>query len=192
VIFTIPNLISFARILLVPLFVWLVIARDGFSEAAILLGFIGATDWIDGYLARRLGQVSEVGKALDPIADRLAVAAAVIVGWVTGALPWSVAALLVVRESVVGIGALVLAARTGRRLVVRRTGKIATFGLYFALPSFFLAEGTGATVWSVVAWVIVVPSLLLYYVVAARYLADMRAALRPVSSDTRPDTGDPG
>ena len=191
-ILTVPNLISFARILLVPLFVWLVVAREDFTAAALLLGLIGATDWVDGYLARRLRQVSELGKALDPIADRLAVAAAVIVGWATGALPWVVAALLVVRESIVAIGALVLALRTGRRVAVRQMGKVATFGLYFAIPSFYLAEGTGAAFWEASAWVLVVPSLILYVLVAGRYLDDIRHALRPVSSAADIDPGDPG
>jgi len=192
VIFTIPNLVSFTRVLLVPLFVWLVVARDDYTTGGILLGFIGATDWIDGYLARRLQQVSEVGKALDPLADRLAVAAAVIVGWATGVLPWPLAMLLVARESVVALGALILVMRTGERLAVRYLGKLATFGLYFAVPSFYVAEGTGASAWTVIAWVLVVPSIVLYYVVAGRYLLDIAAALRPVSSGAEAEPGDAG
>lgn len=190
-IFTIPNLVSFLRILLVPLFVWLAVARDDFTAAALLLGLIGGTDWIDGYLARRLRQVSEIGKVLDPLADRLAVAAAVVVGWVTGVLPWPVAALLVGRESVVALGALALAGR-GMRIEVRRMGKVATFGLYFAIPFFYMYAGTGVAFWNWGAWVMVVPSLILYYIVAGRYLGDMWLALRPVSSPAEADSGDPG
>jgi len=186
---TVPNLISFTRILLVPLFVWLAMGRDDHTAAGLLLGFIGATDWVDGYLARRLGQVSRLGKALDPLADRFAVAAAVIVGWITGALPWVVAALLVARESVVAVGALVLAIRARRQVAVRRMGKVATFGLYFAIPSFYVFAGTGSTVWQAVAWVLVVPSLILYYVVALRYMGDMWRSARPVSSGSEADPG---
>lgn len=186
---TIPNLISFARILLVPFFVWLAVGRDDHTAAALLLGFIGATDWVDGYLARRLRQVSSVGKMLDPIADRLAVAAAVIVGWITGALPWVVAALLVVRETVVGLGALALAIRSRTQIPVRPMGKVATFGLYFAIPSFYMYEGTRAAFWGTAGWILVVPSLILYYVVAVQYLGDMRRASRPVSSGPEADPG---
>jgi len=191
VILTIPNLISFLRMLLVPLFVWLAVARDDYAAAALLLGLIGGTDWIDGYLARRLRQVSEIGKMLDPLADRLAVAAAVVVGWVTGVLPWPVAALLVGREALVTLGALVLAAG-GRRIAVRRMGKVATFGLYFAIPSFYMYAGTEIAFWNGAAWVLVVPSLILYYIVAGHYLGDMWRALRPVSSPAEADSGDPG
>ncbi|HSM02823.1 MAG TPA: CDP-alcohol phosphatidyltransferase family protein [Acidimicrobiia bacterium] len=186
---TIPNLISFARILLVPLFVWLAVGRDDATSAGLLLGFIGATDWIDGYLARRLGQVSNLGKMLDPLADRFAVAAAVIVGWITGTLPWVVAALLVVRESVVGLGALALAIRFRAQIPVRRMGKIATFGLYFAIPSFYVYEGTGSGFWGAAGWILVVPSLLLYYVVATQYMSDMWRASRAVSSGPEADPG---
>ena len=74
---TIPNAISVVRLLLIPLFVWLVTIEE-IGWAGVLLGVIGGTDWIDGYLARKLDQVSEVGKFLDPLADRIAVAVAVI------------------------------------------------------------------------------------------------------------------
>jgi cardiolipin synthase (CMP-forming) len=177
VIFTLPNLVSFVRVLLVPVFIWLVLAREDFSNAAFLLGFIGATDWVDGYLARRLDQVSAVGKVLDPLADRLAVAAAVIVGWISGALPWPIAALLVAREGVVSGGALLIAITRKGRLEVRRLGKVATFGLYFAIPAFYLAKGSGIAFWDWFAWLVVLPSLILYYVVAAQYAGDVRRLL---------------
>jgi cardiolipin synthase len=97
-ILTIPNLISAVRVGLVPLFLWLLFGADAPTAAGLMLGVIGGTDWIDGYLARRLQQVSELGKILDPIADRLAITAAVIGGWVAGVLPWPVALALVLRE----------------------------------------------------------------------------------------------
>ena len=101
---TIPNAVSFVRLLLIPVFVWLVLIEQT-AWAGVLLGFIGATDWIDGYLARRLDQVSEVGKMLDPIADRLAVAVAVVLGLIVGVLPPWFAWAIIVREVVIGIGA---------------------------------------------------------------------------------------
>lgn len=177
-ILTVPNAVTFVRVLLVPVFVWLALGQDDHTSAALLLGFIGATDWVDGYLARRLDQVSAVGKVLDPLADRLAVVAAVVVGWVSGALPWIIAGLLVVREAVVAGGALVLAIRRRGRLDVRRMGKVATFGLYFAIPAFYMYEGTGLDPWAWFAWVVAIPSLVLYYVVAGQYAGDVRRAMQ--------------
>jgi cardiolipin synthase len=184
VILTIPNLVSAVRIALVPVFVWLVFGADNQTAAAFLIGGIGATDWVDGYLARRLGQVSEVGKVLDPLADRLAVAAAVVSGWVAGILPWPLAVGIVVREVIVAIGALVLAVRAHAKLDVRYVGKLATFGLYFAIPSFFLYAGTGAEVWRWAGWGLGLPGVVLYYVAAALYLGEIRTRLAaaPVSS----------
>ena len=100
---TIPNAVSLVRLLLIPLFIWLVLIEQT-AWAGVLLGFIGATDWVDGYLARRLDQVSEVGKMLDPIADRLAVAVAVILGLLVGVLPAWFAWAIIIREVVIGIG----------------------------------------------------------------------------------------
>ncbi|HEX9978690.1 MAG TPA: CDP-alcohol phosphatidyltransferase family protein [Acidimicrobiia bacterium] len=193
-IFTIPNAISAVRIALVPVFVWLVFGRDDPTSAGLLIGGIGATDWVDGYLARRLGQVSEVGKVLDPLADRLAVAAAVVAGWVSGALPWPIAVLIAIREVLVAIGATLLAVRAHAKLDVRYIGKLATFVLYFAIPSFFLYAGTGDAVWRWAGWGLAVPGLALYYVVAALYVGDLRRHLSEasVSSAHRPPPGDAG
>ena len=78
-LWNVPNGVSLVRLALIPVFVWLLVIGE-YGWAGILLAVIGATDWIDGYLARRLNQVTEIGKFLDPLADRLAVAVAVIGG----------------------------------------------------------------------------------------------------------------
>lgn len=173
-VWTVPNLISFIRLLLVPVFLWLLFARDNPAGAGWLLGFIGATDWIDGYLARRLDQVSVVGEFLDPLADRLAVASAVIGGLIAGVLPPIFAIPLIIREGAVAIGAAVIGLRAGTKLIVRRLGKLATLLLYLAIAWFFVGEGTPfePLVWA--AWIVGVPGLILYYVVAWQYLGDAR------------------
>ena len=71
-ILTIPNLFTLLRLACLPLFLYLLLGRDNPAAAAWLLGGLGATDWVDGYLARRLGQVSEFGKVFDPTVDRAA------------------------------------------------------------------------------------------------------------------------
>jgi len=189
-ILTIPNAVSALRIALVPVFLWLVFARDDPSTAAFLIGGIGATDWVDGYLARRLGQVSELGKILDPVADRLAVVAAVVAGWISGALPWPIALAIMVRESVVAIGALTLAIRTRTNIAVRDVGKLATLLLYMAIPSFFLYAGTTDAVWRWLGWALAIPGLILYYGAAALYMGDMRRAL--VAAPVSLEHADPG
>lgn len=175
-ILTIPNLISAIRISLVPVFLWLLLGREDYVAAGLLIGGVGATDWVDGYLARRLGQVSELGKMLDPVADRLAVAAAVIGGWISGTVPAWFAAALLVREVLVGTGTLLLAVRTGKKIAVRTLGKRATFAIYFAIPSFIVYAGGASEFFHWFAYVVGIPGLILYWVVAFYYLADIRRA----------------
>jgi cardiolipin synthase len=184
-ILTIPNVISAVRVAMVPLFLWLLFGADAPLPAGLLLGAIGATDWVDGFLARRLGQVSELGKLLDPLADRLAITAAVIGGWVAGVLPWPVALALVVRETLIGMGALV-AWRWGLRVEVRFIGKVATFGLYSAIASFYVYAGFDHPFFLWWAWGVAVPGLILYYLVGGQYFLEvlrMRRETGPVSSN---------
>lgn len=185
-VLTIPNLVSTVRLALVPLFLWLLFGADHPLAAGLLLGGIGGTDWVDGYLARRLNQVSELGKMLDPIADRLAITAAVIGGWVAGVLPWPVALALVVRESVIALGAAIAAWRWKVRLEVRYLGKVATFGLYSAIGSFYVYAGYEHPFFIWWAWAVVVPGLILYYAVGVQYFIDAVAARRRAASVSSP------
>jgi cardiolipin synthase len=183
-ILTIPNVISLARVAMVPLLLWLLFAADAPLAAGLLLGAIGATDWIDGFLARRLNQVSELGKLLDPIADRLAITAAVVGGWVAGVVPWPVALALVLREVLIGVGALI-AWRWGLRVEVRFLGKVATFGLYSAIGSFYVYAGFDHAFFLWWGWGVAVPGLILYYLVGVQYFLEilrMRRQASPVSS----------
>jgi cardiolipin synthase len=175
-VLTIPNVISSIRIAAVPLFLWMLVARDNPVGAGWLLGAIGATDWIDGFLARRLGQVSELGKVLDPVADRLAIASALVAGWATGTLHWPIALALIVRESIVAAGAA-YGARHGIRLEVRYMGKAATLGVYAAVANFIIHSGNGHWFHFWTAWICIVPGLLMYYIVAVQYFFDLRNAL---------------
>lgn len=174
--FTIPNIISFIRLLLIPVFVILLV-QDRFAAAGWLLGLIGATDWVDGYLARKLNQVTEIGKFLDPLADRLAVGVAVIGGLLTGILdPWFAIAIIV-REALIGIGALVIGVSAGTKLEVRKVGKLATLLLYMAIAWFYVGLGTPYEPLVVAAWLAGIPGLLLYYLSAFLYLGDARSIM---------------
>ena len=176
-IVTIPNLVSFVRLLMIPLFLWLLLVQDEVAAAGWLLGIIGATDWVDGYLARRLNQVSEIGKFLDPLADRLAVASALVGGLVAGVLePWFAWALII-REGLIAVGALFLGARLGAKLAVRDLGKLATLMLYAAIAWLFVGIGTPWPWLEVLGWIVAVPGLILYYIVGVQYFMDARVLL---------------
>ena len=147
------------------------------ASAWLIVG-IGGTDWVDGYLARRLDQVSDVGKVLDPLADRLMIASAVVGGLIAGTLPLVVGIPLIVRELAVGTGALVAGSKGIGKLEVRSLGKTATFLLYGAVPAFYLDQA-GFVPWlfTPIAWIGGVVGLVLYYWVGVQDVGDLRRAL---------------
>ena len=175
---TIPNLVSLFRLALVPVFLWLVFGRDNVAGAGWLLAFIGVTDWIDGYLARRLNQVSKVGEFLDPLADRLAVAAAVVAGLIEGVLPGWFAWAIIVREGLIGVGALIIGLKAGTKLQVRRLGKLATLLLYAGVATFYVGRGEDVDplIWT--AYIVGLPGLAAYYVVGWQYMRDALLVMR--------------
>jgi cardiolipin synthase len=187
-ILTIPNLVSFIRLLGIPVFWWALLVQDDVALAAWLVFGIGWTDWIDGYLARRLNQVSELGKALDPIADRLLIASALIGGLIAGVLPLWFGWGLIAREVLVGIVALNLAVRGGGTIEVRYIGKLATFLLYGAIPAFYLAEA-GVAEWFMwpAAYINGIVGLALYWYVAFFYIGDSRRKLAGLESTPHPE-----
>lgn len=178
-IVTIPNVISVARLCLIPVFVWLLFGRDNEAAAAALLAALGATDWVDGYLARRWEQVSTLGKVLDPLADRLLLGVGVVSIIIVDAVPVWVGVLTIAREATVGVAVLALAALGATRIDVTWAGKAGTFGQMFAYPLFLAGASTlsWADVAEVLAWLCVVPGLAFSYYSAVRYIPLGRAAL---------------
>lgn len=178
-ILTIPNGISFVRLLCIPWFLWLLFAQDDRHGAAWLLAVLGCTDWVDGYIARRWHQVSTVGKVLDPTADRLMLAVGVVAIVVDESVPLAIGILTITREVTVAVAVLLLAAMGARRIDVTWAGKAGTFGQMVAYP-LFLVSHAGVN-WSdiaeVLAWVAIVPALALAYWSAAQYVPLARRAL---------------
>lgn len=180
---TLPNLISAVRLACVPLFLWLLWAADAELAAGLLLAGLGATDWIDGYIARHFDQGSELGKILDPTADRaLLVAGAVAV--LTQGSPGAVKAVVVVmlvREVLIAAATIGLALAGARRIDVVWAGKAGTLALMFSLPMFLGADATGAS-WHaffiVCAWGFAIGGVAFGYYAAARYVPVARDALR--------------
>lgn len=177
-IWTVPNLFTFARLLCVPLFLWFVHSQDRLYAAAVLLAVLGATDWVDGYLARLLNQQSKFGRVFDPTVDRLLFLVALISMLIVDAAPaWFLIAVFV-REALVAIAALYLGARGVRTVKVSWWGKTATFGLLFALPLFLAAaaEPSGESIYRALAWIMGIPSLILSWISAVGYLPLLRSA----------------
>lgn len=179
-LWTVPNLFTLARLACLPLFLYLLIGRDNPAGAAWLLGGLGATDWIDGYLARRLGQVSEFGKKFDPTVDRVVFIVALVAIIAADAAPrWFCVAVLV-REVIVGATvAVATVALHMPRFDVTWWGKLATFLLMFAIPGFMLgsSEFPGHVGFEAVAWVMGVPGLVLSYWTGIRYAPEIRRGI---------------
>ncbi len=177
-VWTVPNAVSFARLLAVPYFWYVLLGQERVGLAALLIFVIGGTDWVDGYLARRLGQESELGAVLDPLADRLMIASALLAGLIAGVLPAVFGVPLLVREALVAAGAVYLFRRGVTKLAVRYLGKVATFLLYGAIPSFYLVSADVlAWMFAPAAWIAGALGLFLYWWVGFAYLADARRSL---------------
>lgn len=177
-VLTVPNVLSLTRILLIPVFVWLIVHHGTELAGLLLFGLVSSTDWVDGVVARRTGQVSELGKLLDPTADRLAIAAGLIAMVVRGAFPLWAALLILVRDALILAAGAVLIATRGGRIDVRFIGKVATFGLMTGIP--LIAWGhfdlplAGAATAS--GWVVYTLGIVESYVAAGLYVGDLRRA----------------
>lgn len=184
-IVTIPNVITVVRLGMLPVFLWLLFVRDNRAAAAGLLAFLGITDFLDGWIARHFDQGSNLGKVLDPIADRVLffVGAGAIL--IDGSVPTWFAVIVLVRETVVSVATLVLAAMGARRIDVTWYGKAGTFGLMIAFPLFLASESTvgWADTAEVLAWVAGIPGLALSLYAAALYVPLARQALAEARAD---------
>lgn len=177
-ILTIPNLLSFARLLGVPVFLWLILGPQADVAAFVLLAVAGASDWVDGYLARRLDQRSRLGVLLDPLADRLYIAATLVGLALRSIIPWWLVAILVLRELML-LAILPILRRHGRiALPVTYVGKAATFCLLWGFPLLLLGGlpsfGAAATAFG---WAFALWGTYLYWWAGLRYV-QQAAALR--------------
>lgn len=142
-IVTIPNLLSAIRLLLVPVFLWLVLGPELDEWALLVLVVSGITDYLDGNLARRFHQTSAVGAILDPVADRLFILAVVIGLWMRDVIPWWLMVILPLRDIFLFSLVPFLRTRGYSSLPVHFLGKAATAALLYALPLLLLGDGTG-------------------------------------------------
>ncbi|GAA2611295.1 CDP-alcohol phosphatidyltransferase family protein [Paractinoplanes durhamensis] len=179
-IWTIPNVISFIRLLGVPLFLYLLLGPHHDVAALIVLAVGGTTDWVDGFVARRMNSVSRLGELLDPFADRLYILATLIAFTVRDVVPYWLTGALLLRELVLGIALLVLRRHGYGPPPVHYVGKTGTFVLLGAFPILLLAHAVDATAaWAgPIGWGLAWWALGLYWAAAALYLMQTAQLLR--------------
>lgn len=141
-VLTIPNLLSFLRLVGVPVFVWLILGPQADGWAVLLLMAAGASDWLDGFLARRWHQTSRVGQMLDPVADRLYIGSTLVALAIRDIIPWWLVVLLVARDLLMVALVPLLRTRGATSLPVHLIGKAATFCLLYAFPMVLLGDGS--------------------------------------------------
>ena len=171
-VWTIPNIISMVRLAGVPLFLWLVIGPEADVWALVVLMISGFTDWLDGYLARRLHQMSKLGEILDPVADRLYILAVVVCLALRDLVPWWLVVGLVARDVMIALLVPALRTRGFSSLPVHFLGKAATFNLLYAFPLILLGAGDG-TEWllaRVLGWAFALWGVGLYWWAGILYL----------------------
>jgi cardiolipin synthase (CMP-forming) len=177
---TVPNALSVLRLVLVPAFFWLILrGHDGWALAVLMLS--GISDYLDGTLARRWGQVSRVGQLLDPAADRLYIFSTLLGLALQDVIPWWLVILLVSRDVLVALTIPVLARHGYGPLPVHFLGKAATFNLLYAFPLLLLAQlggGTGTAV-RPVAWAFAGWGTALYWWAGWLYVRQTVALVRP-------------
>jgi cardiolipin synthase len=179
-VLTVPNLLSFARLLTIPLFVWLALGPEEDGWAAVVLALGGLTDYFDGMLARRWNQISRVGQLLDPIADRLATLAVLLVFLVRAVVPWWFVAVLLGRDLVLALQMAVLKRHGVTGLPVNFVGKAATFFLMASFP--LLMWGVSATAGPaelarIVGWALALWGAFLYLYSGWLYLHQARQVM---------------
>ena len=192
-VFTIPNALSALRLVLVPVFFWLIVAElDGWAIAVLMVS--GISDYLDGTLARRWGQVSRVGQLLDPAADRLYIVSTLLGLAFRDAVPWWVVGLLVGRDVLLSLTIPLLARYGYGPLPVHFLGKAATFNLLYAFPLLLLAHvggGIGAVA-RPVGWAFAWWGIALYWWAGWLYVRQAVGLVRAAARGTaQPTEGTP-
>lgn len=178
-VLTIPNLISVVRLLTIPVFLWLVWRGDDLVALVVLVVAV-STDFVDGLVARRLGQISKLGQFLDPLADRLFIAAVVVALTIREVVPLWLVAVVILRDVLLGLGSIVFSRYGAGVLPVKWMGKWATFALLASLPLFLLSSVLdGVTVIiDPFAWAVAIAGTILYWWVGFLYLFDALSIAR--------------
>jgi CDP-diacylglycerol--glycerol-3-phosphate 3-phosphatidyltransferase len=189
---TLPNLLSLLRLLGVPLFLWLLLGPHADLAALVVLALAGASDWLDGRLARRLGQTSRLGELLDPSADRLYILATLVAFVVRDIIPWWLAALIVGRDLVLGLCLPLLRRHGYGPPPVHYVGKAATFNLLYAFPLLLLGaqQGTVGDIAGPIGWAFAIWGTALYLWSGILYLIQVIQLVRADNAASAGTVGD--
>ena len=181
-VWTLPNILSMVRLAGVPVFLWLVLGPEWDGWALVLLMVAGVTDWLDGYLARKLDQRSTLGEILDPVADRLYILAVVVGLALRDIIPWWLALLLPLRDALLWGLVPFLRTRGYSALPVHFLGKAATANLLYAFPLLLLGDGEGtvAQLAEVFGWAFAFWGIGLYWWAGVLYAWQVRRLMADV------------
>ena len=179
-ILTFPNAITLMRLCCLPIFLWLLFSVQDRGAAAWLLGGLGATDWIDGWVARRFNQQSSFGAVFDPAVDRLLFIVSLIAILIDNSMPMWFGLAVLIREITVASVMLIATAFGMERFAVSIWGKRYTFLMMFAVPLILLGEADGAgAVWVTRGgWICAIPALVVSYLTAINYVPQISQHLR--------------
>ncbi|WP_407938884.1 CDP-alcohol phosphatidyltransferase family protein [Nocardioides sambongensis] len=193
-VWTLPNLLSILRLLLVPVFLWLVLGPEEDGWALAVLAFSGFTDYLDGWLARRFNQQTVLGELLDPVADRLYILAVVVGLALREVIPWAVALCLPLRDLLMWGLVPLLRTRGYSALPVHFLGKAATFNLLYAFPLLLLGDGDGvvATLALVFGWAFAAWGIGLYWWAGILYAWQVRTLMVTTGPRRSADRGRDG
>lgn len=169
---TLPNLITMVRLLVLPVFVVMLLVNEQRAGAALLLGVLGMTDWVDGWVARTFSQTSQFGMVFDPFVDRTLFVVGTGAVLMDGGVPLWFCVAILFREVFVGLMMLVGTMFGMKRFAVSVWGKRYTFLLMTAVPLLLLGASSHITAdaaW-VGGWVLGIPGLIMSYVVGVLYI----------------------
>lgn len=167
-ILTVPNLITVVRFLGTPVFVWLVLARQEYGWGVFVLALMGSTDWIDGFVARKLNQTSKLGRIMDPVTDRVALVAVIITMVIAGFLPLWLLLLLLIPD-VVLLSATLYFFRGDADLKVTLLGKTRTAALMIGTPMLLLAKALDSDFTFVLSWVFLGSAMIMHVIAFYQY-----------------------
>lgn len=186
-ILTIPNIITIVRFLGTPLFVWLVLSEHEYGWGVFVLAMMGCTDWIDGFVARKLNQVSQLGRLMDPLADRVALVAVIVTMVLAGILPlWLL--LLMVIPDVVLLAVTLYFFRGDAGLKVTMLGKTRTAALMVGTPMLLLAKALESDFTEILAWVVLIAGMVMHVIAFTQYLVAVTRKHREVHHPLRAGT----
>lgn len=179
---TFPNLISLLRIVMAIIVLWLLIIFKQFIFAACILAMAGITDFLDGYIARHTNSVSELGKVLDPVADRVLLIGASLGVIIDGLIPDYLIIPIVIREGIMSLATIILALFKTKRIDVIWLGKAGTFLLMVSVPCFVLGKGfsshSGLYDFYWAGYVVAIPAIALAWLATFSYIPKMVRVLK--------------